>query len=206
MLHAAFRGGLSRVLARTCVGVCLTSGAALAQAAAPRSFDRTLALDGVTFVVSCANDTSLPVLRIAVSGMTGSTAPIARQADGVVIGAEVADLNGDRSPEIYVYVQSAGSGSYGSVVAYSADARRSLREILLPSIAANPGAAKGYRGHDRFRVDSRTLVRSFPIYRDGDTNVDPSGGTRQIVYELAGGTGGWRLRLVRVADQRAGVP
>jgi hypothetical protein len=194
------------MLARACVSVCLTGGVAFAQAAAPGSFNRTLARDGVTFVVSCANDTSLPVLRIAVSGMTRGTAAITRQAEGAVIGAEVADLNGDRSPEVYVYVQSAGSGSYGTVVAYSADARTSLSEVFLPSIAVNSRAAKGYRGHDRFRIDGRTLVRSFPIYRDGDTNVNPRGGTRQIVYELAGGKGGWRLTLVRVADQRAGLP
>ena len=37
-------------------------------------------------------------------------------------------LNADGSPEVYVYVQSAGSGSYGSLVAFSAN---------------NPGSARG---------------------------------------------------------------
>ena len=49
-----------------------------------------------------------------------------------VAGAEVADINWDGSPEIYVYVTSASSGSYGSLVAYLANRRKSLSEIHLP--------------------------------------------------------------------------
>ena len=50
-------------------------------------------------------------------------------------GVSMVDINADGSPEIYVYVTSAGSGSYGSLVAYSANRRKSLSEIYLPPIA-----------------------------------------------------------------------
>ena len=45
-----------------------------------------------------------------------------------------------------------------------------------------------------------TLVRRFPVYRDGDTNAKPTGGMRQIQYKLAAGEAGWLLRADKVVD------
>ena len=101
-----------------------------------------------------------------------------REVEGQVVEAEVADLDADGSPEIYVYVQSAGSGSYGSLVAFAANKKKSLSDIYLPPIADDPKASKGYMGHDEFRVVENTLVRRFPVYRDGDANAKPTGGMR----------------------------
>lgn len=81
--------------------------------------------------------------------------------EGSVSGAEIDDLNADGSPE--GYVTSAGSGSYGSLVAYAANHRKSLSEIVLPPLSE--AAAKGYLGHDEFAVFEGTLGRRFPIYR-----------------------------------------
>ena len=112
----------------------------------------------------------------------------------------MADLNGDGSPELYVYVASAGSGSYGSLVAYSANRRKSLSEIDLPPITEHAMAAGGYQGHDQFAVVESTLVRRFPVYKPGDTNAAPSGGTRQLQYKLRQGEASWVLRLDRVVE------
>ena len=169
-------------------------------AAALVPFDRTLTLQGVKFRVSCANDSSLNRLRIVPSGLALVNAPIDREIDGTVTGVEVADLNVDGSPELYVYVTSAGSGSYGSLVAYSANKRKSLSEIYLPPVTDSPAAAKGYMGHDDFAVVEDTFVRRFPVYRDGDTNAAPTGGVRQLQYKLKPGEAGWLLRLDRVVE------
>ena len=123
-----------------------------------------------------------------------------QEAESHVVLAEIADLNVDGSPEIYVYVQSAGSGSYASLVAYSATKKKSLSQIYLPPITGDAKAAKGYMGHDEFRVVESTLVRRFPVYRDGDTNAKPTGGTRQIQYKLAAGEAGWYLRPDKVVE------
>jgi uncharacterized protein len=168
--------------------------------AGPRAFDRTLELEGVTFHVSCANDSSLPTLRIVPAGLKIDNAPITREVDGTVIGAEIADLNVDGSPELYVYVQSAGSGSYGSLVAYAANNRKSLSEIYLPPVRENPKASKGYMGHDQFTVVENTLVQRFPIYRQGDANAKPTGGTRQVQYKLTPGEAGWVLRVDKIVE------
>jgi hypothetical protein len=170
---------------------------ASAAAAAGSRFDRTLEWQGVRFRVTSANEGSINRLRIAPSGLEIDNAPIEREVDGTVTGAEVADLNADGSPEIYVYVASAGSGSYGSLVAYAANRRKSLSAIHLPPVAEDPVAGKGYMGHDDFAVVENTLVQQFPIYRDGDTNAKPTGGTRQLQYKLVPGETGWILQLDR---------
>jgi hypothetical protein len=163
-------------------------------------FDRTLELQGIRFHVTSADEGSINTLRIVPSGLEIDNSPIERTIDGTVTGAEVADLNVDGSPEIYVYVTSAGSGSYGSLVAYSANRRKSLSAVHLPSLKENKAAAKGYMGHDEFAVVESTLVRRFPVYRDGDSNANPTGGMRQLQYKLAPGETGWLLRLDKVVE------
>ena len=163
-------------------------------------FDQKLELQGITFHVTCPNDSSAPTVTITPSGLAIDNSAMKQEAEGHVVLAEVADLNVDGSPEIYVYVQSAGSGSYASLVAYSANKKMSLSQIYLPPITDDPKASKGYMGHDEFRVVESTLVRRFPVYRDGDTNAKPTGGTRQIQYKLAPGEAGWLLRADRVVE------
>jgi len=167
---------------------------------APAGFDRTLELHGITFRVTCPNDSSLNKVTITPAGLATDNAPVVRDADGTVVGAEVADLNVDGSPEIYVYVQSAGSGSYGSLIALSANGKKSLSDIFLPPVADNPEASRGYMGHDEFAVVESTFVQRFPLYREGDANAQPSGGTRQLQYKLVPDEAGWLLKLDKIVE------
>jgi hypothetical protein len=166
----------------------------------PQSFDQTLEYAGISFRVQAPNDSSIGTLTITPAGLEIDNSEIQREIDGTVVLAEVADLDADDSPEIYVYVQSAGSGSYGSLVAYAANGRKSLSEIYLPPLEDNPKAAAGYMGHDAFRVVENRLVQRFPIYQEGDTNAEPSGGMRQLQYKLVPGEAGWVLELDRLVE------
>lgn len=177
--------------------LALTGSASVSAAA---GFDQRLELQGISFHVSCPNDSSAPTLTITPAGLAIDNSPMTKQIDGHVVLAEVADLNVDGSPEIYVYVQSAGSGSYASLVAYSANRKKSLSEIYVAPVTDNAKAAKGYLGHDEFRVVESTLVRRFPVYREGDSNAKPTGGTRQIQYKLAAGEAGWVLRPDKIVE------
>jgi hypothetical protein len=176
------------------LGACSTPAPAVPDATPP-GFERTLALQGITFRVSCANTSSLNALRIEPQGLQIDNSPMVQDVDGTVTGAEVADLDADGSPEVYAYVQSAGSGSYGSLVAFSANKLKSLSGIYLPPVAEHPEAGRGYMGHDHFAVVGNRLVQRFPIYRDGDANAAPTGGTREVQYRLAQGEAGWVLRV-----------
>lgn len=173
----------------------------LPTAVAPTApFDQTLKLQGITFQVTSTNAGSVNELKILPRGLKIDNTPIVRSIDGQITRAEVADLNVDGSPELYVYVVSAGSGSYGSLVAYGANERKSLSEITLPPVTDDAKAARGYSGHDEFAVVESRLVRRFPIYKDGDSNAAPSGGVRQLQYKLHKGEATWQLRLDRVVE------
>lgn len=166
------------------------------QAHAQGAFNKTLTLLGVNFQVVCANQGSENTLRITPSGALHSPQMIEQKIEGSVIGAEVADLDGNGAPEIYVFVQSAGSGSYGTVVGYTVNHGSAMAAITIPELADDPKLSAGYMGRDRFSITRDRLVRQFPIYRDGDPNAAPTGGTRQVQYRLVAYQAGFRLQPV----------
>ena len=163
-------------------------------------FDQVLSLQGIRFHVTCPNQGSINALRIEPQGLKTKNDLITREIEGTVSGAEVADLNADGSPEVYVYVTSAGSGSYGSLVAYASNRKKTLTEIYLPPLEENAKAIKGYMGHDEFAVVENAFVRRFPIYEAQDTNAKPSGKMRQLQYHLKAGEAGWILSAYRVIE------
>lgn len=163
-------------------------------------FEETLELQGVSFHVQCDNAGSLNTLTVTPDGLEIDNSPVTLEANGMVTGAEIGDVNADGSPEIYIYISSVGSGSYGSVAAWSANNRKSLSGIYLPEIAENPGLGEGYMGHDEFALVEQYLVRRFPVYREGDSNAAPSGGMRQVQYSLEAGEAGWRLVPGKIED------
>jgi len=174
-----------------------TCTTAMAQA---ESFFAQVVLQGVTFQVESPNNSSINQVHIRADIAGTTLGELQAEADGSISNVEIGDLNADGYPEIYVYINSAGSGSYGSLVAYASNRNKSLSEIYLPSLENNPEVSTGYMGHDKFTVGEGALLRRFPIYRDGDTNAKPTGGIRQIQYKLVAGQAGWILRQDRVLD------
>ena len=163
-------------------------------------FFAQMVLGDVTFQVESPNDSSINQVTVRAEGPEGPIGQMEAEADGTITNVEIEDLNADGFPEIYVYVTSAGSGSYGSLIAYASNRNKSLSQIYLPSIEDDPATSKGYMGHDEFAVGEATFLRRFPIYKDGDTNAQPTGGTRQIQYKLQAAEAGWILRQDRVVE------
>ena len=180
--------------------LCFLGGFLACAAARAEPFDEIVEIEGIRFHVQCTNEGSINQLTITPDGLEYDNRPMQREVDGSVTGAEGADLNADGSPEIYVYVSSAGSGSYGSLIAYSANQKKSLTEINLPDLYQDSKNIEGYMGHDVFAVAGNVLRRSFPIYKPGDTNAKPTGGTRQIDYKLYPGEAVWQLKIDRVSE------
>ncbi len=165
-----------------------------------KGFDKVLKLEGITFHVQATNEGSLNQLTITPSGLSIVNDVIKQEIDGSVSGAEIADLNSDGSPEIYVYVNSAGSGSYGSLVAYSANNKKSLSGIYMAPLEDDKKNSVGYMGHDEFAVVESSFARRFPIYKKEDINANPTGGTRQLQYKLVPGEATWQLKLVNSTE------
>ncbi len=162
-----------------------------------KGFHQRLSLQGVTFSVSSSNKGSFNTLRVVPSGNIATKKPIVNRVDGTVTGAEIADLNGDGWPELVVFVTSAGSGSYGSLVGFAVNRGKSVTEFKLPDLSEDELASQGYQGHDQFAIVENTLVRRFPVYLKGDSNAQPTGGSRQISYQLVPGESTWLLKPVR---------
>jgi len=180
--------------------------AAAVEAAAPEAvaapgFERELTAGPFGFRVVSANAGSIGEVTVTPSGLSVDGSAQRAETDGVVIGAETGDVDGDGYPEVYVYTQSAGSGSYGAALGWAVNKGKSMTPIMIPDLPEDDAKLlAGYQGHDRFQLTADGLTRSFPIYKDGDPNSAPTGGTRTLTYALKPGEAGWRMELVGSAD------
>jgi len=164
---------------------------------AENTFVQVLELQGVTFNVVSPNRASPNTVTVSTTGLETDNSAWSQEVDGVVTGAEVADLNVDGSPEVYVYVRSAGADAQGSVVAYVANNRKSLSMAFMAPLSDTPGAADGYRGQDEFAVLDRVVGRRFPIHDEAGA---PTGRMRQLQYTLNAGEAGWILKADKVLE------
>jgi hypothetical protein len=158
------------------------------------SFNQNFELHGIGFQVTSQGNK----LRIIPSGLELDNSPIERDINGVVTGADIGDINVDRSPEIYVYVKDA-KGKL-SLIAYSANNKKSLSDIYLPPFTDDPKLTKGYRGHDDIAMVEGIIALRFPVYKDNDTDDKPTGGWRQLQYKLVPGEANWQLKLDQTID------
>jgi hypothetical protein len=154
----------------------------------------SLSLQGVTFNVKTKGEGSVQQLVVKASEKGHAYPVVKQELLGSLTGSEVEDLNSDGRPELLLFVTDAGSGSYGSVLGWSASKGHTLLPITMPELSGK--WAKGYMGHDQFAVVETSLMRRFPIYRPGDTNAKPTGGTRQISYKLEAGEAGFLFKPV----------
>ncbi len=133
-------------------------------------------------------------------GLLVDNSIIENQIEGTVVNAEVGDLNIDGFPEVLVYLQSDGSGSYGSVLGYSVNNGKSMSSINMPNIADNKEANPGYMGHDEFAIVESTFNQRFPVFNPGDSNASPTGGMRQIQYKLIDGEAMRQLVVDKIVE------
>ena len=164
---------------------------------AEASFAQVLEWQGVTFNVVSPNAAVSNTVTVSTTGLEIDNSAWSQEVDGIVTGSEVADLNVDGSPEVYVYVKSPSADAKGSVVAYVANNRKSLGMAFMAPLSDTPGAADGYRGQDEFAVHEGVLGRRFPIHDEAGA---PTGRIRQLQYVLESGEAGWILKIDRTLE------
>lgn len=165
------------------------------------SFSKVLTLQGVGFNIASIEKNGTNTLSIFTTGLQEKEFRETFDIDGTqVMDAEVEDLNSDGSPELLIYTQSDGSGSYGKVIAFSVNRLKSMSQVYFPPVADNEKINKGYMGHDEFSLVETSLVQRFPIYKDGDPNSNPSGGIRQVSYKLADGEAGSMFVVDKISN------
>lgn len=143
-------------------------------------YEVSLRFNVYTFTVMAADSGAVRDLTVKAYRGAALLTNFRTRVDGAVVRAEVADLDKNRFPELYVYSTSDGSGSFGRVYAWQFLPERKA-DIRLPDWV---DGLTGYMGHDSLWVEPGMLCRRFPIYRPGDANAAPSGGMRMLRYQL----------------------
>ena len=149
-------------------------------------FNKVLSHKNISFTITAKGKGSLQQLTIQPSGLTGDNRVIELETDPVT-DAQITDLNADGYPELLVFTQSAGSGSYGKVIAYSVNNGKSVSTVTFPPPSENSKINKGYMGHDKFTIENNQLIQTFPVYQEGDANSKPTGKDRIVSYRLKNG-------------------
>lgn len=163
------------------------------------SFNTELTYPGsnISFKINTKGDS----LIIQPSGLSVSNETLYHDITGyTVVNAEIGDLNIDSYPELFVYLTSDGSGSYGKLIGYSVNNGKSVSQVYLPDISENDEVNKGYMGHDEMAIVENTFCQRFPIYKEGDSNANPTGGIRQIQYKLVDGESSRILKIDKVIN------
>ena len=161
--------------------------------------DMELAYPGsdISFQVKVTGDS----LYIIPNGLTVINDTLRHDITGYsFVNAEIGDMNIDSYPEIFVYLSSEGSSSYGKLIGYSTNNGKSVSQVYLPEISENEEINEGYMGHDEMAIVESTFCQRFPIYKEGDSNAQPTGGMRQIQYKLVDGEAGRMLAVEKVVE------
>lgn len=162
---------------------------------------------GKTIVVneSHPKGKSLSDIEIQVNEFANGNHFILKDVDPIT-KIELADLDENGFDELYIFTKSAGSGSYGKVIGYGSNRDKSLSPIYFLEIHENDlkvgGQFEGYLGHDTFTLKKDKLIREFPVYKKGDSNANPTGGTKTVSYLLVKGEASWQLKLKKTYKEK----
>ncbi|WKK66703.1 hypothetical protein [Lutimonas zeaxanthinifaciens] len=109
------------------------------------------------------------------------------------------DLDNNGFDELYIITTSSGSGSYATIYGFASNKDLSLSPVYFPEIVEDDlslgGDYQGYMGHDSIYFENRSLIRKFPVYKEGDANCCPTGGDKTLRYKLIPGEASWILTL-----------
>ncbi len=144
---------------------------------------------------------SLTTIHLKSSGFKNKLSEVFEDHDPIQ-NVYVGDIDGNGFDEFYIITKSGGSGSYGNIIAFATNKDESLSRIQLPTIQEGDECFTGYMGHDSFEVSGNTLIRRFPVYLSTDSNTNPTGGTRQLTYELYPGEASWQLEIVDCVEMK----
>ncbi|TGE04137.1 hypothetical protein [Hymenobacter fodinae] len=157
------------------------------------SYRRTLTQGSTQYMVRTTGEGSMRMMSIGVRQNNQAPVALRDTLDGEVQQTALLPTGGGQS-SLLVFVQSAGSGSYGQLYGYLPEGQTLRRLPELPELTGP--ASQGYQGHDTFQVLGQEVVRTFPIYAPADANCCPSGGQRTVRYTLAERGQGWRQTRV----------
>lgn len=162
------------------------------------SFKKSVQKSGLNFDITSrpAIGCAVQIIEISIGHGGKIFSRYRTDVDYLAENAWAADLNGDGKPELVVASRTVGNEARGALDVYQVDGK-TVRRASLPELT-DPS---GYRGGDRFGLDGRQIVRTVPVYRDGDLAGEPTGGSRVLIYDFNAGRISFREQLDQQPEQ-----
>ncbi|WP_142685361.1 hypothetical protein [Chitinophaga polysaccharea] len=128
-------------------------------------------------------NSSMRDLMLAIGSKKDSTradSTIEKDIKGTLKNLMVGDLDGNGKPELYLQTVSEGTGQFGKIYAYDL----SSKPVVINTFSLDTMQQAAYRGQDSFYIKGKTLVRSFPAYREGQPDALTANTRGIIIYHL----------------------
>lgn len=154
-------------------------------------FKKTLSLNDKEFKVESKPGLKNDSLKVELILPAGEKFVLEREIDRKIYAAEIADLDANNVPEIYIYGKSNDGDEYGDVYSFTANNDGSLTEIFVPTL--DPYISRGYMGHDKFDVSGSYLNRQFKVAQDVNSE-----GSQRVKYAISKSAVGLYLNEIKV--------
>jgi hypothetical protein len=173
-----------RIFQMFIVGLLVMLSVVPAMAASKLTFNKSVQQNGVIFDISSRAAFNYAAQIVTITARRGSKkiAALKSDVDHAPQTAEAVDLDGGGTPELVVISKAGGTADAETLDVYWLSGT-----VLNRATLQEPEDKSGYRGGDRFHREENLLVRTVPIYRNGDAAGKPSGGTRELKYEFKTG-------------------
>lgn len=172
-------------------------------AGASCSYSRHLQQKGISYDIASrpAGGCSVQIVTVGARRGNKKLAGVKADVDYLAHSARMVDLAGDGVPELAVTSRTNGGIASEVVDLYWLDGEK-VHRAAVPELENG----SGYRGGDHFYFEDRMLVRTIPVYRDGDSDSRPTGGTRSLKYEYRAGTLSLYVQTENPSNIPAAVP
>lgn len=160
-------------------------------------FSQTFTHKRQSYLVEVGSGVTSSAVTITPKGLTLSNKPLKKDVDGLFVGAQMADLDVDGEPEVYIFMRSPEGLRRGAAIVVASEQGRRMVEVPVPDLASDAKNSAGYRGGDEFAIVEKVLARRFPLH---DDSGEATGTMRQLQYKLVKGATGPELKLDHAAE------
>jgi hypothetical protein len=150
----------------------------------PTCFDHTMTMGDHQVRVAAwglQGSRSLELYLVQLLSPRGMTAMTTGSLIGSLEQVWLTDLDQDDQLEVLILSRTSGGGSQAELIFLESDgfsfSRRPMPELSQMS-------DEGYRGGDVVIIQNQRILREFPVYRTGDADCCPTGGTMRMVYSF----------------------